>query len=119
MDVINGVLQNLNTWLVMLAAGVVVWGVRQILPDKIEKAKIWKVLLKVLPLAVGAGLACIPGLRPVPENIVQSAAVGLIGGSFATTAYELLREVVPDKIRGMLGSPSSRSPEASEPKVDA
>jgi apolipoprotein N-acyltransferase len=103
----------------MLVAGVVVWGIRQVLPDAVENSKIWKVVLKVLPLAAGAGLACIPGLRPLPENIVQSAAVGLIGGSFATTAYELLREVLPDKIRGMLGSPSSRSPEASEPKVDA
>jgi apolipoprotein N-acyltransferase len=118
LDVISGVLQNLNTWLVMLAAGVFVWILRQVLPMVIENSKLWKIVLKVLPLFAGAGLACLPGLRPISDNMMQSAAIGLIGGSFATTVYELLREVLPGKIREMLGSPSSRLPKGSEPKVD-
>jgi len=103
MDVIEGILSNLNTWLVMFIVGIIVWMVRQILPAKIEKMRIWKVLLQVVPVLIGAGVALIPGLQPMPENLVQSGAIGMIGGSFAQTAYGLLREIVGDRMKAKLG----------------
>jgi apolipoprotein N-acyltransferase len=112
MDVIDGVLSNLNTWLVMFVVGVVIWALRQILPDAIEGTRVWRTILRVLPIVLGAAIALIPGLRPVPENLTQSAAVGLIGGSFATTAYELLREIVGKELKKKLGSRVGRKSEA-------
>jgi len=109
MDVVDGVLGNLNTWLVMFVVGVLIWALRQILPDAIEGTKVWRTILRVLPIGVGTAIALIPGLRPIPENLTQSAAVGMIGGSFATTAYELLREIVGEKLKAKLGSKARRN----------
>ena len=108
MDVIEGILSNLNTWLVMFIVGIIVWVVRQVLPENMEKSRLWKVLLRVVPVLLGAGIALIPGLQPVADNLVQSAAIGMIGGSFAQTAYGLLREIVGDRMKAKLGSRAER-----------
>ncbi len=103
MNVFETVINNLNTWLVMLAAGVIVWLLRQVVPKAIEGTKLWRTVLRILPVVFGAVLALIPGLRPIPENLAQSAVIGIIGGSFATTTYEILREIVPAKMKAMMG----------------
>lgn len=108
MDVFESVISNLNTWLVVLGVGVIVWGVRQVLPAAVEETRLWKVLLRVVPMGLGAALALIPGLRPIPENMTQSAVIGLIGGSFSQSAYDLLRELVGDKLKAMMGSRAKR-----------
>ena len=108
MNVIEAVVYNLNTWLVMLGAGVVVWAIRQVF-TKFEGTKVWRLVLRVLPIGLGALIALIPGLRPMPENLAQSSMIGIIGGSFGTTAYELLRELAPEKIRLALGSKARRT----------
>lgn len=108
MDIINEVFLNLNTWLVMLVTGVVVWAVRQVVSQKIEEHRIWKVLLRIVPVGLGAGIALIPGLRPIADNIAQSAAVGLIGGSFSTTAYDVIRESISSRMRLAIGSKAAR-----------
>jgi hypothetical protein len=103
MNIYDTVICNLNTWLVMLGAGVVVWAIRQVF-TRFEGTKVWRVALRVLPIGLGALIALIPGLRPMPENLAQSSMIGIIGGSFGTTAYELLRELAPENIRLALGS---------------
>lgn len=118
MDVIEGILSNLNTWLVMFIVGIVVWVVRQVLPEEMENARLWKVLLRVVPVLLGAGVALIPGLQPMPENLAQSAAIGMIGGSFAQTAYGLLREIVGERMRAKLGSRSKRLNQNLDEKSD-
>ena len=119
MDVFESVISNLNTWLVMLGVGVIVWGVRQVLPASIEETRIWKVLLRVVPLGLGAALALIPGLRPIPENLTQSAAIGLIGGSFSQSAYDFLRELMGSKMKSMMGSRAKRLSVAPAKNVDS
>ena len=107
-DVLNDVLLNLNTWLVMFLTGVVIWVIRQVIPVAVEDHKAWKISLTVMPVFLGALIAIIPGLMPVPDNMVQSCAIGIIGGSFATKVYELLREVVSEKMREKLGGRAQR-----------
>jgi hypothetical protein len=119
-DVLASVFENLSTWLVMLSTGVIIWAVRQVIPDAIEENQVWRVILRILPLVIGAGIALIPGLQPITGNLVQSAAVGLIGGSFATKFYELARELFGEKIRAILGSKAKRnaSDSSSETTVE-
>jgi len=100
---ITEILTGLNFWLVVLATGAFVWFVRQILPSGFESKRIIKVALRAGPAIVGGGLACIPQLRPVAENIVQSAVIGFIGGTVSQTAYGILRSVAPEKIREFMG----------------
>jgi len=107
MNLFSDVFMNLNTWLVMILAGVLVWVIRQSLPTKINKNKVWRIIVRILPILAGGLIAIIPGLRPIADNLAQSIAIGLIGGSFGTTAYEILRESVPAKIRGKLGVKSN------------
>lgn len=97
-----------NLLLIILATGLVVWIVRQILPDAIEETRLWQVLLKVVPVGIGALVALIPGVRPV-DNLVQSIFLGMIGGSFAQGAYGFLRAVAPEKAKALLGSRSQRN----------
>lgn len=106
MDVVDAII-NLNTVLVLLAAGVAVWIVRQIMPDRIEKTKVWRVVLRILPVGVGAALALIPGLRPM-DTLMQSAVVGGVAGSLSSSTYELARELLGKKVKSMLGSPQAR-----------
>jgi len=108
MDVVESILSNLNTWLVMFIVGILVSVVREIFPEKMENARLWKVLLRVVPVALGALIALIPGLQPLPESLVQSAAIGMIGGSFAQTAYGFLREIVGERMKAKLGSKAGR-----------
>jgi hypothetical protein len=108
MDVVGTIFDNLNTWLVVLITGVIVWAARQILPYRIERTKLWKKILRVAPILIGAGIAMIPGLRPIEGSLVQSAAVGLIGGSFSQWTYSLARELVGEKMKAAMGSKASR-----------
>jgi RsiW-degrading membrane proteinase PrsW (M82 family) len=98
---------NLNTMILVLSTGTVLWTVRQILPDKVENAKAWKIILRIAPVFLGVGLALIPQLRPM-ENIVQSAFVGGIAGSLSSTLYGFIREALGEKVKALLGSKASR-----------
>lgn len=100
-------LVNLNTVLLLLASGLIVWIVRQIIPDRIEKMKVWRIVLRILPVALGAGLACVPQLRPM-SSLPQSLVIGGVAGSFSSTLYEVVREALGEKIKAVLGSPQSR-----------
>lgn len=104
---------SLNTVLVMLGVGVIIWAIRQILPDTIEGTKVWRTILRVAPVGLGAAVALIPGLRPIQDNLAQSAMIGLIGGSFSQTAYDFIREIGGDKIKALLGSRVSRQRSAN------
>lgn len=108
MNVIENVFSNLNTYLVLFLAGLAVWIIRQAMPDHVEGTKVWRVVLRILPILLGGLIAIIPGLRPMPENLQQSIAIGLIAGSFATSTYELLRELVSKKLKAALGSRAKR-----------
>ena len=110
MDIFNEIFLNINTWLVILATGAVVWAVRQVIPDVLEKSKIWRLVLRLSPLLMGGLLAAIPGLRPL-DVLGQSIAVGVIGGSFSATIYELAREAVPRRFKAMMGSRTTRKKE--------
>lgn len=118
MDVVESVLSNLNTWLVMFIVGIIVWVTRQILPDKIENSKLWKILLRVVPVAIGAFVALIPGLQPIADNLPQSAAIGAIGGSFSQTGYGFLREIVSKRLKDKLGSKASRTNQSEEVEIE-
>lgn len=98
---------TLNAILVLLAAGALTWVVRQIIPDGIEKTKVWRVVLRILPVALGCGLACIPHLWPM-GTLSQSIVVGGIAGSFSSTLYEVIRESLGVKIKAAMGSPQAR-----------
>jgi hypothetical protein len=106
------VLSTANIWLISLAVGVIVWGVRQVLSEGVEDHRVWKILLRVGPMALGALLAVIPDLRPVPDSWVASSLWGLLAGSVSQTAYTTLRSIVPDKIRALLGSKAQRKSRA-------
>ena len=117
MDVYEAIV-NVNTVLILLAAGAFVWVVRQIVPDNVEKTKVWRTVLRVLPVVAGGGIALIPGLRPM-ENVAQSIVVGGIAGSFSSTIYELAREVLGQKIKAVLGSPQARRTSLIPPEPEA
>lgn len=119
MDVFEAVVSNLNTWLVVLVVGVVVWAVRQILPAAIEESRLWKVLLRVIPILLGAGVAAIPGLRPVEANIAQSMVIGMIGGSFSQSVYDLLKTLVSERMRKLMGSRAKRKVVVEQPDGEA
>jgi hypothetical protein len=106
------VLSTPNIWLISLAVGVIVWVLRQVLPEEIEDNKVWKILLRVGPLVLGALLAVIPDIRPVPESWVASCLWGLLAGSVSQSAYSTLRSVAPEKIRALLGSKQERNSRA-------
>lgn len=108
MDVFEIVISNLNTWLVVLGVGVIVWAIRQVLPARVEDGHVWKTLLRIIPMALGAGLALIPGLRPMENNMMQSAVIGLIGGSFSQSLYDLLRQLVGTRLKALMGSRAER-----------
>jgi len=103
-NVIEDVLQNLNTWIVVFSTGLFVWMLRQAIPDAIEQSKTWKILLRLIPMFVGISIAVIPGLRPVPDNVMQSGAIGFIGGSFSQSAYDLLKSTLSNKMKIIIGS---------------
>lgn len=98
MDLIESIFMNLNLWLVVLAAGVLVFIVRKVTPDDIEEMSWFRLMVTILPLVLGACLAMIPGLRPFDE-LAQCAAAGVIGGSFASKAYDAFAKVVGKRFR--------------------
>lgn len=101
MNLIESIFANLNLWLVMLAAGVAVYVIRLLTPDKVEEKQWFRFLVTILPLVLGAGLAMIPGLRPF-DSLAQCAAGGVIGGSFASKVYEMFAKIMSKKIRHKL-----------------
>jgi hypothetical protein len=107
MDVLDAIV-NINTVLILLAVGTIVWVVRQIMPDHVESTKLWRVVLRILPVGVGMGIAMIPQLRPMADNLAQSAIVGGVAGSFSSTLYEVIREALGTRIKAILGSPQNR-----------
>jgi hypothetical protein len=106
---------NTNTILVLLAVGTIIWMIRQILPNHIENHKVWKVVLRLLPVSLGAGIAMIPQLRPMTD-MVQSCVIGGIAGSLSSSLYGVLREALGDKIKMFLGSKASRKAKSEEPE---
>jgi len=104
---------NVNTVLIILAVGTIIWVLRQILPDYIENHKVWKVVLRVLPVALGAAVAMIPQLRPMGD-IVQSAVLGAVAGSFSSTLYGFIRAAMGEKIKLLLGSKATRKANGEE-----
>lgn len=106
MDVYEAII-NLNTVLIVLGTGVCVWVIRQIIPDHIEGTKFWRVFLRVLPVFIGVVLALIPGIIPMKE-LSQSIIMGAVAGSLSSSTYEILRELVGQRLRERLGSPQER-----------
>ena len=104
---ISEILMGMNFWLVVLFTGAVVWIIRQMTPDKMEGATWFKAILKLSPALIGAGVACIPGVR-ITDDITQSLITGFIGGTFSQTAYGFLRQIAPEKIKAVLGSRADR-----------
>jgi hypothetical protein len=98
---------NLNTVLIVLGTGLLVWIVRQILPDPIEEAKLWKTLLRVLPIGIGMGLAMIPGLKPA-EVVAHNLIIGGVAGSLAANLYGLMMKILGERVKAFLGSAASR-----------
>lgn len=95
-------LLSINFWLIVLFTGAFVWVIRQVIPAKLEKTKWFRLLLKISPVFIGAGISLIPGLRPA-EAIAQCLLLGFIGGTFSQTAYGILRSIAPDKIKSVIG----------------
>lgn len=104
---------NSNTILVVLAVGLIIWIIRQILPDRIENHKVWKVVLRFLPIALGAGVAMIPGLRPM-ETMIQCFVLGAVAGSLSSSLYGILREALGEKMKLLLGSRATRKASATD-----
>ena len=94
--------------LITLFTGGAIWALRRILPAKVEKARAWKVALILLPLAIGTGLSVIPGLRPFGE-VAMSAVSGFICGTISSQTYRVVRKLVPDKVKALMGAVTIRS----------
>ncbi|MCK4792586.1 MAG: hypothetical protein KAV87_53145 [Desulfobacteraceae bacterium] len=103
------VVRSPQIYVVMFFVGALVWGARQVTPDKLEESKPWKAALVLLPMLFGGVLCLIPDLRPAPESWIASMMWGVIGGSFSQAAYKLLRKVLPERWKAFLGSKSSRN----------
>jgi hypothetical protein len=110
MDIFEQIFLNVNTWLVVLATGAVVWAIRQVIPEKVNTSKVWRLVIRLAPVLLGGVLAAIPGIRPLPI-VSQSIMVGVIGGSFSSTIYEIAREAVPRRFKNMMGARATRMKE--------
>ena len=98
------IFQSPQIYLVMFFVGALVTAARQVTPDKLEKTRLWKASLVVLPMLFGGALCLIPDLRPAPESWVASFMWGVIAGTFSQAAYKFLRKVLPDRWKSFLGS---------------
>lgn len=105
---ITDVLTGQNFWLLALAVGVTVWVVRQVLPVGLEAVRVGRAALRIGPTLLGGALAVIPELRPVADNLAASVLWGVIAGSISQTAYGTLRQLLPEKIRLLIGSRAER-----------
>jgi len=114
MDVYDAIV-NINTVLILLAAGLMTWIVRQIVPDPVENTKIWRIALRLFPIFFGGAVSLIPGLRPM-ENTAQCVVIGAVSGSLAMSTYEIVREIMGQKIRAIMGSPQARK-RSSQPPI--
>jgi hypothetical protein len=97
-----------NLVIAILLIGVIFWLIRQLLSEKAEKAKLWKVVLRIGPSILGGLIAFIPHLRAVETNLTHSIAIGCICGPITQTCYGIFRQIAPEKIRLFLGSRSKR-----------
>lgn len=88
--------------LILLAVGTIIWATRKILPVSVEKNKVWKAMLYLIPIAIGIGLSFVPGLRPM-EEISQSVVIGGVAGSLSSTVYDFAREALGERVKSFLG----------------
>ena len=96
-----------NSILILFATGLIVWMIRQVIPDHVEQSKIWRLLVRVMPPLIGAGLSFIPGLVPM-DKVSQSLIVGAICGALSSNVYEVSKEALGQRIKSMLSSPQYR-----------
>lgn len=108
MDSFQEIITGLNTWLVCLGAGAVLWLIRQVTPESIENKEWFSKILRVSPMIIGALLALIPDLRPVASSWVTSMIVGFIMGSIAQSVYDTLRDFAPKWLKRILGARAKR-----------
>jgi hypothetical protein len=108
-NVLENILGNLNTWLIVLETGLIMWMIRQVMPDSIENSKIWKIFLRLIPMAIGIILSIIPGLRPFPDNVAQSCGIGFIGGSLSQSVYDFFKSLLSDRMRKIISSKGNRN----------
>lgn len=109
---------SINTLLIMLGTGVIVWVLRQVLPDRIQKSKVWKTALAILPVGIGAGLAVAPGIGPFSSN-VHNLIIGAVAGSLSSNTYDLVRGMLGDRMRLLLGSKAARNDDQAEKEGNA
>jgi hypothetical protein len=102
------VIVNTNTVLILLAVGTIIWAIRQALPEKAEKSRIWKVILRLLPICLGVGMSMVPQLRPM-DGLAQCAVVGGVAGSLSASTYGIIRELFGEKIKLLMGSRAARN----------
>lgn len=102
-DIMDDVVKNFRAYLILFGTGAIIWFIGRVIPPKIEKTKVWKLVIRGLPACFAAGLSAIPGLQPLPV-LSQSILFGIILGSFSQMTYGLLRKAIPEKIQSLLGS---------------
>jgi len=88
--------------LILLAVGTILWATRKVLPASIEKNKIWKAMLPIIPIVIGIGLALVPGLVPMEETS-KSVIIGGVAGSLSSTVYDFAREALGERVKSFLG----------------
>lgn len=99
MDLFEQLFENLNLWIIMLITGIVVYVIRLLTPDKIEGSKWFRIMLTLLPLVLGTAIALIPGLQPIPDKMMQSGAVGFIGGAFSSKVYDFVSSLLSNRMK--------------------
>lgn len=102
-ETIEGLGINITNFIiVVIFVGALVWLIRKIVPAKTENAKWFKIMLRVGPVIFGAGISCIPSLRPI-DDISKSILLGFVGGTFSQTSYIIIRSFMPEKIKAFMG----------------
>lgn len=102
-----GVFLNTNTVLILLGVGTVIWAVRQVIPVRVEKSRVWKIVLRILPIGLGVAFSMIPALSPM-SDLTQSAVIGGVAGSLSSNTYGMVRELFGGRVKLLLGAKSIR-----------
>jgi len=87
------ILLSVNFLLLAAGAGVILEILRKVLPDKIEKHKVFKIILPLLPFILATAGSFIPGLSPA-ENLAQSVVFGLLAGALAGSVYPAVKRFI-------------------------